>query len=94
VPVYVAAAAVEGTAILILVAGNVAEVTLLKPADEAVVPHTIEYVVGLPVVAEIGCNAVVVPLHTLGELPSVIVASVFTTIEPVFASAVLQPEPL
>jgi hypothetical protein len=52
VPVYVAAAAPDGTVILIWLDGSVAVVTLEKPAVKAALFHTMLYVVGEPEVAE------------------------------------------
>lgn len=70
-----AAVAAPGNVSVIGVAGRVASVTFVNPADKAVAFQTMLYLSGESVVALYVSEALVVPAHTEGFVPNVIVGS-------------------
>lgn len=73
VALYTAGAAAAGTVIVIGLAGNTALTTFTKPAPRATASKVMLYRLGVPVVAEYGRLADIVPEQTEGLVPNVMV---------------------
>jgi hypothetical protein len=87
------AAAPPGTVIGIGLAGNDASVTSVNPAAVAAADQVMLYLSGVPVVAVYGRLALVAPLHTVGNVPNVIVGEGLTVTDKVWAALVPQALP-